>query len=200
MTGPIDFYFDFSSPYGYLAAGQIDELAARHGRGVAWRPILLGAVFTTTGSQPLMNIPLKGDYARRDLAREARLLDLPFQFPKPFPFMSVAACRAFYWTHDRDPAKAVALAKALYQEAFAAGRPIDSAESVVRVAESEGLALEGLTPALADSAVKQRLREEVDKAIAKGVFGSPFIVVDGEPFWGHDRLPQVNQWLERGGW
>ncbi len=200
MTAAIDFYFDFSSPYGYLAAEQIDDLAARHGRGVAWRPILLGAVFATTGSQPLMNIPLKGDYARRDLAREARLLDLPFQFPKPFPFMSVAACRAFYWTHDQDPGKAVALAKALYREAFAAGQPIDSAESVLTAAGDAGLALEGLAEALTDGAVKARLRQEVDAAIAKGVFGSPFIVIDGEPFWGHDRLMQADRWLERGGW
>lgn len=200
MPDSIDFYFDFSSPYGYLAAEQIDDLAARHGRGVTWRPMLLGAVFATTGSQPLMNIPLKGDYARHDLAREARRLGLPFTLPKPFPFMSVAACRAFYWTQDRDPAAAVDLAKALYREAFAAGRPIDSAERVVAVAEAADLAPEGFAAALSDPAVKQRLRAEVDRAIAKGVFGSPFIVVDGEAFWGHDRLEQVDRWLDRGGW
>ena len=200
MTAPIEFYFDFSSPYGYLAAEGIDALAARYGRQVSWRPILLGAVFPQTGSQPLLNIPLKGDYARRDLARSARLLGLPFKLPAKFPFMSVAACRAFYWLQDRDPGKAVALAKALYREAFAAGRPIDSAEAVVKVAEAGDLAPEGLAAALSDPAVKQRLRAEVDRAVAKGIFGSPFIVVDGEPFWGHDRLDQVELWLQRGGW
>jgi 2-hydroxychromene-2-carboxylate isomerase len=200
MSKPIDFYFDFSSPYGYLAAEQVEALAAEHGREVAWRPILLGAVFPQTGSRPLLEIPLKGDYARRDIARSARLLGIPFRLPPTFPFMSVAACRAFYWLRDQDEAKAVALAKALYREAFAAGRPIDSAESVVKVAEASDLAPSGLAAALADPAVKQRLREEVDKAIAEGVFGSPFIVVDGEPFWGHDRLEQVALWLERGAW
>ena len=200
MSAPIDFYFDFSSPYGYLAAAQIDDLAARHGREVAWRPILLGAVFPQTGSQPLLNIPLKGDYARRDMARSARLLGIPFQVPGNFPFMSVAACRAFYWLHDQDPAKAVALAKALYREAFAEGRSIDSAAAVVKVAEAEGVDGEALAAALTDAGVKQRLRDEVDQAIAKGVFGSPLIVIDGEPFWGHDRLEQVDLWLKRGGW
>lgn len=200
MSAPIDFYFDFSSPYGYLAAAQIDDLAARHGREVAWRPILLGAVFPQTGSQPLLNIPLKGDYARRDMARSARLLGVPFQVPGNFPFMSVAACRAFYWLHDQDPAKAVALAKALYREAFAEGRSIDSAAAVVKVAEAEGVDGEALAAALTDAGVKQRLRDEVDQAIAKGVFGSPLIVIDGEPFWGHDRLEQVDLWLKRGGW
>src|SRR3546814_10341238 len=90
MPTPIDFYFDFSSPYGYLASEQIEALAARHGRTVAWRPILLGVVFQQTGGQPLLDIPLKGGYARHDLARSARLLGLPFQLPASFPFPSVA--------------------------------------------------------------------------------------------------------------
>lgn len=200
MPAAIDFYFDFSSPYGYLAAERIDALAEKHGREVAWRPILLGAVFPQTGSQPLLNIPLKGDYARRDMERSARLLGVPFRLPPSFPFMSVAACRAFYWLRDRDPAQAVALAKALYRAAFAEGQPIDSAESVVAVATSLGEDGGKLAAALKDPAVKQRLREEVEAAISKGVFGSPLIVVDGEPFWGQDRLDHVDLWLQRGGW
>ncbi|HMA14252.1 MAG: 2-hydroxychromene-2-carboxylate isomerase [Bacteroidota bacterium] len=201
MPAPIDFYFDFSSPYGYLASEQIDSLAARHGRGVAWRPILLGVVFQQTGGQPLLNIPLKGGYAKHDLARSARLLGLPFQLPAVFPFTSVAACRAFYWLHDRDPAKAVALAKALYREAFGRGGAIESGEAVLRVAKAAGLGDSGeMALALNDPAVKQRLRDEVSQAISKGVFGSPLFIVDGEPFWGHDRLDQVDLWLQRGGW
>src|SRR3546814_13868867 len=66
MPAPIDFYFDFSSPYGYLAAEQVDALAARHARGVAWRPILLGVVFLQAGGPPLLKIPLQGGYARPD--------------------------------------------------------------------------------------------------------------------------------------
>jgi 2-hydroxychromene-2-carboxylate isomerase len=200
MTAPIDFYFDFSSPYGYLAAERIDAVAERHGRGVAWRPILLGIVFQQTGGQPLLDIPLKGGYARHDLARSARLLGLPFQLPASFPFGSVAACRAFYWLHDRDPAQAVTLAKALYREAFGRGGEIDSGEAVTAVAATAGFDGGEVAAALNDPAVKQRLREEVSRAISKGVFGSPLIVVDGEPFWGHDRLDQVDLWLQRGGW
>jgi 2-hydroxychromene-2-carboxylate isomerase len=200
MSAPIDFYFDFSSPYGYLAAEQIEALGAKHERGVTWRPILLGVVFQQTGGQPLLNIPLKGGYARHDLARSARLVGLPFQLPPEFPFLSVAACRGFYWLHDQDPEKAVALAKSLYREAFGAGRRIDSGEAVVKAAESLGLDGGAMAEALNDAAVKQRLRDEVSAAISKGVFGSPLFVVDGEPFWGHDRLDQVDLWLQRGGW
>ena len=85
MAAPIEFYFDFSSPYGYLAAQRIDEVAEEYKRTVDWKPFLLGVVFKTTGSVPLLNIPLKGDYARRDLARSARLFEIPFTLPKKFP-------------------------------------------------------------------------------------------------------------------
>ena len=85
MANPIDFYFDFSSPYGYFASAKIDELAAKHGRTVTWRPILLGAVFKITGGQPLPTIPLKGSYAAHDLARSARLFKVPFKLPTKFP-------------------------------------------------------------------------------------------------------------------
>ena len=72
MTPPIDFYFDFSSPYGYLAAQKIEALAAKHGRAVDWHPVLLGVVFRQTGTAPLTDVPLKGDYSRRDFERSAR--------------------------------------------------------------------------------------------------------------------------------
>ena len=79
MAEPIDFYFDFSSPYGYLASTEIDALAARHGRSVTWRPFVLGAAFKVTGQRALTEQPLRGDYARRDFARSARLLGVPLQ-------------------------------------------------------------------------------------------------------------------------
>lgn len=200
MAEPIAFYFDFSSPYGYLAALRIDELAAKHGRAVAWKPMLLGVSFKATGSEPLMNIPLKGDYSRHDLARTARLQGVPFAIPEPFPFMSVAACRAFYWLDGRDPGKARALAKALYRAAFAEGRVISDAQGVIAVARALGIDGGALAAALKDPAIKQRLRDAVDDAVAREIFGSPYFVVDGEPFWGNDRLDQIDRWLATGGW
>ncbi|MBM3483051.1 MAG: 2-hydroxychromene-2-carboxylate isomerase, partial [Alphaproteobacteria bacterium] len=70
---PIDFYFDFSSPFGYLASERIDDIAGRHGRTTVWRPFLLGAVFKIVGTAPLLDYPMKGDYSRRDMVRSARL-------------------------------------------------------------------------------------------------------------------------------
>jgi len=200
MSAPIDFYFDFSSPYGYLASRVIDGVAARHGRSVTWRPHLIGAVFPTTGSKPLLDIPMKGDYARRDLARTARRMGVPFELPAQFPFLSVAAARAFYWLGDSDPARARDLAAALYNAAFGEGRDITDVDYVVDVAAGLGVDGEALRAALGDAAVKDRLKREVAVAIERGVFGSPYIIVDGEPFWGHDKLDEIDRWLETGGW
>jgi 2-hydroxychromene-2-carboxylate isomerase len=200
MSNPIDFYFDFSSPYGYFAAAKIEDIAARHQRAVNWRPILLGAVFKVTGQQPLSTVPLKSDYMKRDLERSARLFNVPFTLPSKFPISTTAAARAFYYVNNKDPALAKRLALALYVAYFADDVDISAPEATVKIAEHAGIARDEMTRALSDNRVKERLRLEVDAAVSLGVFGSPYIVIDGEPFWGSDRLDQVEKWLETGGW
>jgi 2-hydroxychromene-2-carboxylate isomerase len=198
MTNPIDFYFDYSSPYGHIAAMKIDELAARHGRTVNWKPILLGAVFKVTGAQPLPTLPLKGDYAKRDIARSARFHGVEFKYPSKFPIASQAPARAFYWANDRDPALARKLAKTLYRAYFVEDRDISSPEVTADVAATLGLKRDEVLAAINAPAAKDRLKNEVDAAIKLGVFGSPYIVIDGEPFWGVDRFDQIERWLGTG--
>lgn len=200
MAAALDFYFDFSSPYGYLAATKIEALAAKHGRGVNWRPILLGAAMKVTGGLPLPQIPLKRDYAMRDFVRSARFHGAPFRVPSSFPISTVPAVRAFYWAQGKDPARAVALAKALYAAYFADDIDISRVEEVIRIATGIGFGADEVAAGIGDQAVKDRTKAEVDAAIAKGVFGSPFIVVDGEAFWGMDRFDQIEKWLATGGW
>lgn len=200
MTRPLEFYFDFSSPYGYFAAAKIDALATKYGRISIWRPILLGAVFKITGQQPLTTIPLKGSYAVHDLKRSARWFELPFKLPSKFPIATAAPCRAYYWLHDRDPDAAKVLAQALYRAYFAEDRDISNPEITINVAAKLGHGKDEVAQALNDPAVKERLKTEIDAAMERGVFGSPYFVVDGEPFWGADRLPQIEQWLAKGPW
>jgi 2-hydroxychromene-2-carboxylate isomerase len=118
--------------------------------------------------------------------------------PSKFPIGTTAPARAFYAVADSDPAAAKRLASALYGAYFAEDRDISSPEVTAHVAHSLGL--EGIAQALDDVTIKDRLRREVDAAVARGVFGSPYIVVDGEPFWGSDRLDQIDKWLASGGW
>ena len=98
----IEFYFDFSSPFGYLASQKIEALAAKHGRTVTWRPMLLGAAFKATGGVPLTQIPLKGEYSKRDFYRSARFHGLEYRHPEPFPVSTVAAVDGEpFWGLDR---------------------------------------------------------------------------------------------------
>ena len=202
MSGaaPVAFYFEFSSPYGYIASQVADGLEQRIGRPLDWRPILLGPVFKVTGTGPLTQIPLKGEYARRDFNRSARQLKVPYHHPDNFPIGTVAACRAFYWLKDRDPAAARKLATALYRAYFIDNRDIGMPVTVLAVAKEAGLDASALEAAIGELPIKERVKREVDEAIAAGVFGSPFFIVDGEPFWGVDRIPMLEAWVKSGGW
>ena len=199
MAEPIDFYFDFSSPYGYFASTCIDRIAGDHGRAVAWRPILLGAAMKVTGGKPMIAIPLRAEYMARDLPRFARYLGVPFCMPEPFPIAAIAASRAFYWMQARDAQAAHRLAQALFRTYFGIGQDISKPQQVAAVARELGLDADALADGIAAPEVKQTLRDETDAAIEKGVFGSPYVIVDGEPFWGADRLNQLEAWLARGG-
>ena len=198
-AAPIDFYFDLSSPYGYIAAQKIDALAAAHGRAVNWRPLLLGVVFKHSGSAPLTEIPFKGPYARRDIPRSARFHGVEFRMPAIFPIPTHAPARIVLWARSRDGGAAPRAAKALYRAYFVDGRDISKAEIAAEIAGSAGLDPVEARAAVDDPAIKEALKQEVEAAIVAGVFGSPFVVVDGEQFWGLDRFDQIDRWLASGG-
>jgi 2-hydroxychromene-2-carboxylate isomerase len=198
-SAPIDFYFDFSSPYGYLAAMRINAIAAKYERRVKWRPILLGPAFKASGNSVLIAQPLKGPYSQRDFSRTARFMGVPFKQPEPFPIGTQNAARIFYWLDDRDPVQAHRFAMTCFATYFAEGIDISAPEKVAELAERVGADRDAALAAMADPLVKERLKREVDASLAAGVFGSPYIVVDGEPFWGSDRLDQLQAWLETGG-
>ncbi len=182
MPAAIDFYFDFSRPYGYFASTRIDDIAARHGRDAVWRPFLLGPVFRAVGTSPLVRYPIKGRYVARDFARFARLLGAPFKMPPNFPFGAVAASRAFYWIDDRGKALAKTFARAVFRAGLGDGGDLTPIDVVAELAAKAGVDRAALLAARADPGVKRRLVGEVDGAMQRGVFGSPMIVIDGEMF------------------
>jgi 2-hydroxychromene-2-carboxylate isomerase len=200
VSRSVDFYFDFTSPYGYLASERIDDLAARHGREVAWRPVLLGIVFKTTGMQPLTAIPLKGEYSTHDIARSARYYGVPFRMPSEFPKATQSAARALYWIADRNAAQAREFARSALRAYFVEDQDIASPAVTLGLTARHGIDRGELEQALGDPAIKERLKTENEQAIARGVFGSPFFIVDGEPFWGCDRMQQLERWLATGPW
>ena len=202
MAAPIAFYFDFISPYGYFASRQVEALAARHGRTVDWRPMLLGvAVLKVMGLKALLDTPLKGDYVRRDVLRQARRLGIPLgrdlnaSVGNPLP-----PARAFYWVKQHHPQLAAPLAHALFHAFWAEGRDLSTPEAVAAIALPAGLEPAAVIAGATSDEAATLLRNAVAASIQAGIFGSPTLVVDGEPFWGSDRLREVDEWLACGGW
>lgn len=204
MRKAIDFYFDYSSPFGYLASERIEAIAQKHDRDIVWHPLLLGAIFKVTKQAPLTQAPLKGDYSIRDFSRSAREHDLIYQHPTPFPIATVAACRATLWMRDHTDAaihsNTTDFVHGVFRAFYTQSKDITDITVLGNIAASLGIDPSQLSAALGDQSVKDALRKEVDDAVAAGIFGSPMMVVDNEPFWGHDRLEQLERWLSTGGW
>ena len=196
MKPAIDFYFDFSSPYSYIASEWVEAVAARHGRAVHWHAILLGATFQAAELKSPVAYPLKREYTIRDLARSARFEGLPIQMPSSFPLPTQNAARIFWWLHDtQSPERAVAWAHAGLRAYFVRGVDLSDVAALGALAGESGLDAVAAQSAYTDPLWKDRLKRENDAAIAAGVFGAPFFIIDGEPFWGNDRRAQIEQWL-----
>ena len=203
MAGtPLHFYFDFISPYGYFASLRIEEIAARHRRTVEWHSMLLGvSVMKVMGLKPLLDTPLKGDYVKRDVARYIRKHGLQLQRGAGDAIMDPRpAGRAFHWVKQQRPECAVPLARALYHATWAEGRDLSTAAAVAAIDLPPGIAADWLQAGVENEESGRLLRAAVDASLKAGIFGSPTVVVDGEPFWGVERLPDVDEWLARGGW
>jgi 2-hydroxychromene-2-carboxylate isomerase len=197
---PIDFWFDFSSPYGYLLSEKIDALAAQYGRKVRWHPILLGIIFKATRSAPLtLQNAAKATYSLHDFSRSARFMGIPYKHPSQFPLATQAAARTYYFLHGQDCGLARQFAHATFHALYVDDRDISSPDTVVDIAEKLGVDRTALAAALQSPELKERLKDEVDSAMTLGVFGSPYVLIDGEAFFGADRLPHIEHWLKTGG-
>lgn len=199
---PLHFYFDFISPFGYFASLRVQDIARRHDRTVEWHAMLLGvSVLKVMGLKPLLDTPLKGDYIRRDAQRYMRRHGLVLKRGLDDPVMDPrAAGRAFHYVKHHHPALAAPLAQALYDAYWAQGQDLSTADAIAAVPLPAGLDAGWLRAGIASDEAGALLRSAVDASLKAGIFGSPTVVVDGEPFWGVDKLGLLEEWLDCGGW
>ena len=191
---PIDFYFDFASPYGYFMSEKIDVLAAKHGRKVIWRPILLFAALRALGLPPPLEHPVKLEYMTADFARSATFLNIDYSLPTGFPALTQHAARAFYLLHSKAPDSAVPFAQAVLRGYFRDGCDISNIDVIAHMVGDQTASLGAqadVRDLLKGDEAKAMLQTAVTDAVQKKVFGSPFVVVDGEGFFGVDRLPHL---------
>lgn len=189
MPRPVGLWFDYVSPYSYLALTRVESFAAEH--GVAWRarPVFYAALLDATGLLGPAETPVKRRYTIHDVLRSADRLGVPLVGPPAHPFRSLEALRATALFLD-DPS-VVPLAVALSRAAWGEGRDLTSVETIADIVASVGLDAGGLAERIASPEAKAALKDATGEAIAAGVFGVPTFGLDGELFWGHDRMEHL---------
>ena len=187
MTDHPIFYYDLGSPYAYLAAERVNPLFVEAtGLPPVWQPILLGGLFRRFDRDSWANGPGRGDGMAEVEGRAAAYGLPPIVWPDPWPGNTLYAMRVA--TFAKEIGKAVSFASAAFRQAFAGGRDLTVPENVMIAAAACELHPRAVEQAAARDSVKERLRTATDEAADAGVRGVPSLLVDGEVFWGDDRI------------
>lgn len=193
-TQTLEFFFELSSPYSFLAATQVHALAERTGADITWKPFLLGAIFKAQGAALPASNPFKARYMFQDLTRWAARYGVDFSWPSRFPINAVKGHRAALAARLQGGDDALErMALATYHAYWSHDRDIADPEVLGDVAAEIGLDRGALLEAMATQEIKDELRAYTDDALARGVFGAPTFFLGEQMFWGNDRLDFVEQ-------
>lgn len=198
MPSPIRFYLDFASPYAWFALDAVEKLARERRREVEWRPILVWAILKAQGVSSPMEVPAKREYFLADMARSAAYYGVPYRQPARFPLSSHLAARAHHALAARDEDRAKAFGHAVFSAFFVGGEDISNDDVIRRIAARCGVTGEDADEAMHGPLGRARLSAAIDSAVADKVIGSPFFVIDGERFFGADRVAQIAWRLSSG--
>jgi 2-hydroxychromene-2-carboxylate isomerase len=190
----IEVWYEFASTYSYPATARIESVAAAAGKTIAWKPFLLGPVFARQGwtDSPFNIYAAKGAYMWRDLERTCARMGLPFHRPSVFPRNGVRAARVAI-AGANEPWIG-AFTRAVYHANFVDDRDISNPDEIERILDGLRLPARDIVDRAESAEHKPKLREQTERAIALGIFGAPTFVVDGELFWGNDRLDEAIAW------
>ncbi|HEK1691265.1 DSBA oxidoreductase [Pseudomonas putida] len=191
MSKTVEFFFDLGSPASYLAWTQLPALCARHGAALRYRPMLLGGVFQATGNASPVMIPAKGRYMFTDLARFAARYGVPFGLPPGFPINTLALMRGLVGMQLHAPERFEALLAALFNGLWAQRRNLGDAAVLEQVLAEAGFTAAEFQVLTGDAEVKAALKQATEEAVERGVFGAPTCFVDGQMYFGQDRLDFV---------
>lgn len=189
MVRTLEFYYDYGSPYSYLADTQVETIAKRTGAALVRKPMLLGGIFKATGNASPMTVPLKSKWSASDMPMWARHYGVPFR-PNPyFPVNTLTLMRGaaaaqldgFFERYH----------PAIYRAMWVDGRNLNDMTEVAKVLTEAGLDAARVGQRVQDQDVKDRLKATTDEAVTRGVFGAPTCFVDDTMFFGNDRLPFV---------
>ena len=191
----IDYFFATLSPYCYLAGTRLEEVAAKHGASINYKPFDIVAAFGRTGGTPPKDRHISRiEYRAQELVRQAKKLDMPFNLkPAHWPTNGAPAAYAFIAAQNAGGGDLGQLAHLITRAVWAEEKDI-AQDDVVRACLQEA----GFDPALADSGMlvgAETYARNLDEAVERGVFGAPFYFVGDQRFWGQDRIADVDAHL-----
>lgn len=189
----IEFFFDFGSPTTYLAHTQLPRIAREAGAQLVYRPMLLGGVFKATGNASPVSVPAKGRWMGDDIARWARRYGVPFGFNPHFPINTLTLMRGAAGLQMRRPEEFARYVDAVFNAMWVAPCNLGDAGVLATVLSGAGFETQAFLELVADPEVKARLVADTEEAVARGVFGAPTCFVDGQMFFGQDRLDFVRE-------
>jgi 2-hydroxychromene-2-carboxylate isomerase len=191
MTKTVDFYYDYISPASYLAWTQLADICKRSNASINYKPIFLGGVLKANASNSPVMIPAKWEWMKADFIRHAKYYDVPYQLNPHFIFSTVNAMRGAIWALSTNQIDAYN--QAMFTAAWVDGKDLSDHNVFADILEGAGINSAAVLEASADSEMKSALIQSTEEAVKLGIFGAPSMVVDGEMFFGQDRLV----WVER---
>jgi 2-hydroxychromene-2-carboxylate isomerase len=191
VKAPIPFYFDFASPYAWFALDRIESLAREHDRVVEWRPILLWTVLKAQGIPPPLDSPVKREYFFADMARSAAFYRVPYRHPANLPLSSHLASRLYHALAVDERARAMAFGRDVFECFFVTNKDISKEAVLLALAARQGIGADAAHDAMNGQLGRARLAAAIDAAVLDKVCGSPSFILDGELFFGADRLDQI---------
>ena len=193
MSRQLEFFFDYVSPFSYLANSQLPALARRTGAELVYRPFFLGGVMQATGNQPPATLPARAKYMPADISRWLRRYGLPFRFNPNFPMNTLHAMRAALAAQEQG--SFAVYHEALFRAAWAEPANLADAAVLRDVIGKAGLDAERIVARSNTDEIKERLKADTAEAVERGAFGAPTFFVGDEMFFGNDRLDFVEEAL-----
>ena len=187
----MEFYFDLGRHATYLAYTQLPKICAQTDSQLIYVPFLLGGVFKATGNASPATIPAKGRYMFIDLDRYAKRYGVPLTINPHFPINTLVLMRAVTGVQLRQPERFAAFIDCLFKALWIDGRNLNDPATVGAVLSENGFDPQEILALSAEEEVKNALKDTTEKAVQRGVFGAPSMFVDGQLFFGQDRLDFV---------
>lgn len=194
MSKNVEFYYDFSSPYTYIASCRIEKICDNNRAELEWKPFLLGGLFNELGMKAAREIDNKFAFIKEDTKDCAGYYGVEFKFPDLFPLNSVKSMRGAFAAAEQG--KLVEYNHEMFRLYWTEGKDLSNEDILRDAVAALGIDPDRFIGRIGEQDIKDRLREETSKAAQRGVFGAPTIFVEDKMFWGNDRLDFVDAYLK----